>query len=67
MGPSRCQLYEEQEETMEHILNNCSYTTWLWELFSSIYQQTDKDKGNIKNTLNHWRKNFKKNEALNLA
>jgi len=27
LGPSRCQLCEVQEETMEHILNYCSYTT----------------------------------------
>eukprot|EP00253_Pinus_taeda_P025758 PITA_25758 len=27
MGPSRCQLCEAQEEIMEHILNNCTYTT----------------------------------------
>lgn len=67
MGPSRCQLCEEQEETMEHILNNCSYTSWLWESFSSIFQQFDRDRGSIKNTLNHWRKKFKENKALNLS
>eukprot|EP00253_Pinus_taeda_P030148 PITA_30148 len=38
LGPSRCQLCEELEETMEHILNSFSYTTWLWDYFSNILQ-----------------------------
>lgn len=52
---------------MEHILKIFSYTTWLWDSFSSIFKQCDRDRGSITNTLNHWRKNFKENEALNLA
>lgn len=52
---------------MEHIRNIFSYTSWLWESFSSIFQQSDWDRGSIKNTLNQWRKNFKEKEALNLA
>lgn len=27
LGPSRCQLCEAQEETMEHLLNNCIFTS----------------------------------------
>eukprot|EP00253_Pinus_taeda_P012671 PITA_12671 len=38
MGPSKCHLCEVKEENMEHILNSCSYTTWLWDSFSSIFQ-----------------------------
>lgn len=67
MGPTRCQLYEEQEETMEHILNSCAYTTWLWDSFSTIFQQTDRDRSSITNTLNKWRRNYSENEFLNLA
>ena len=51
---------------MEHILNSCTYTTWLWDYFATIFQQTDKDKGSITNTLNKWRRNFLENETLNL-
>ena len=29
LGPSRCQLCEAQEETMEHLLNNCVFTSRL--------------------------------------
>eukprot|EP00253_Pinus_taeda_P017013 PITA_17013 len=67
IGPSRCQLCEAQEETMEHILNNYTFTTWLWDYFATIFHQTDRDKESIINTLNKWRKNFSENELLNLA
>lgn len=67
MGPSICLLCETQEETMEHILNNCTYNNWLWDAFNIIFQKTDRDKGSIINTLNKWRGNFSENEILNLA
>lgn len=38
IGPSRCQLCEAQEETMEHILNSCTFTTWLWDSFATFFQ-----------------------------
>ena len=31
LGPSRCHLYETQEETIEHPLNNCIFTDKIWE------------------------------------
>lgn len=67
IGPSKCQLCEAQEETMEHILNSCTYTTWLWDSFYTIFQQTDRDKDSIINTLNKWRKSYSEYEILNLA
>ena len=30
-GPSRCPLCEEQEETMNHLFNECVWTSNLWE------------------------------------
>ena len=65
LGPSKCQLCEKHEETMEHILNYCSYTTWLWNSFSNIFQQLDRDRESIINTLNNWRRRFLENEAIN--
>jgi len=55
LGPSRCQRCEAQEETMEHLLNNCIFTFRLWDTFTTIFQQIDRDKGSIVNTLNNWR------------
>jgi len=67
LGPSRCQLYEAQEETMEHLLNDCIFTSRLWDTFVTIFQQTYRDKESIINTLNNWRRNFSKYEFLHLA
>lgn len=64
LGPSRCQLCEAQEETMEHLLNNCIFTSKLWDSFATIFQQSDRDKGSIINTLNNWRRNFSNYEVF---
>ena len=53
MGPSRCQLCEVQEETMEHLLNTCIFTSSLWDGIALIFKQTDRDRGSITNTLNN--------------
>jgi len=66
-GPSRCLLCEDQEETLEHLLNNCIFTSWLWDLFVVIFQQSDRDIRSIISTLINWRKNFSDNEILNSA
>lgn len=67
LGHSICQLYETQEETMEHLINSYNFTSRLWDAFANIFQQFDRDKESITNTLNRWRRNFSDNEALNLA
>jgi len=67
LGPSRCQLCEMQEETMEHLLNNCSFSSKLWDSFASIFQQLDRDLGSIINTLSKWRSNFTTNKVLSTA
>jgi len=37
LGPSRCQLYDAQEETVEHLLSNFIFTSWLWTAFATIF------------------------------
>eukprot|EP00253_Pinus_taeda_P020137 PITA_20137 len=64
LGPSRCQLCEAQEETMEHLLNNCIFTSRLWDTFASIFQRSNRNIGSLFNTLTNWRKNFSNNEVL---
>lgn len=60
LGPSRYLLCGEQEETMEHLLNNCNFTSWLWDIFAKIFQQSDRDRESIFNTLISWRAKFLK-------
>ena len=67
LGPSRCQLCEAQEETMEHLRNSCIFTSWLWDTFATIFQKIDRDKESIANSLSRWRRNFLDNEVLNIA
>ena len=67
MGPSKYQLCESQEETMEHLLNTYIFTSTLWDGISLIFRQTDRDLGNITSTLKKWRRNFSDNETLNKA
>eukprot|EP00253_Pinus_taeda_P017157 PITA_17157 len=67
LGTSRCQLCEAEEETMEHLLSNCIFTSRLWDSFATIFQQSDRDKGIIINTLNNWRRNLSDYEVLGSA
>eukprot|EP00253_Pinus_taeda_P013096 PITA_13096 len=41
-GPSRCHLCGDQEETTNHILNRCSFTTTLWNWVGDVFEQTDR-------------------------
>ena len=67
LGLSRCKLREAQEETMEHLLNNCIFTSILWDSFATIFQHNGRDKGSIINTLKNWRRNFSDYEFLGSA
>lgn len=49
---------------MEHLLNNYIVTSWVWDAFASIFQQTDRDNGSIIETLINWRHNFSDLELL---
>jgi hypothetical protein len=31
IGPSRCHLCQAKEETMNHLLDECTYTTEIWD------------------------------------
>lgn len=66
-GPTRCQLCESQEETMEHLLNLCPFTSTFWNCVASIFRQTDRDNFSITGTLKNWRRNFSENEIINKA
>jgi len=65
--PSKCQLCESQEETMEHLLNLCPYTSIVWNGIASIFKQTNGGMGSITYTLKKWRKNFFEYDIVNKA
>jgi hypothetical protein len=66
-GPSRCHLCEVQEETTDHLLDGCSYTTEVWDWVAIVYRQTDRVKGDIRETLGNWREHYNENEMVNLC
>jgi hypothetical protein len=41
-GPSRCHLCQTQEETTNHLLDECAYTAELWDWAASIFRQSDR-------------------------
>ena len=43
-GPSRFQLCEAQEETIEHLLNSCIFTSKLWDFFATIFNHLTETK-----------------------
>jgi len=66
-GPFRCQLCESQEETMDHLLNSCIFTSKLRDGIALIFRKTNRDRGSITNTLSNWWRNFSNNETINKA
>jgi hypothetical protein len=67
VGPSRCQLCGLHEETMDHLLHLCTFTSTLWNWVAPIFRQTDRDENDITKTLKNWRKNLSENETVNTA
>jgi hypothetical protein len=50
-GPSRCHLCEIQEETTDHLLDECNYTTEIWDWVAIIYRQSNRVRGDIRATI----------------
>jgi len=40
--PSRCHLCEVQEESTNHLLDECNYTTEIWDWVACIYRQSNR-------------------------
>jgi hypothetical protein len=38
IGPSRCRLFQAKEETMNHLLDECTYTTKIWDWTTGIFR-----------------------------
>jgi len=67
IGPSRCPLCEEKEETMNHLLDECTLTAEVWDWAASIFRQSNRIRGNISTTINTWKENYNDNEEVNLS
>ena len=65
--PSKCHLCGLQEETTNHLLNMCEFTSSIWNWVASIFNQIDRKENDIMKTLKTWRKYFSENETINVA
>jgi len=66
-GPSRCALCQNQEETMEHVVNSCSVSNNLWQNYQQLFEITERNLGSIKITIEQWRNKPYHNTILNHA
>jgi hypothetical protein len=67
IGPSRCHLCEEKDETMNHLMDECPYTTKVWDWASSIFRQSNRVRGNIVASITTWKENYSENKEVNLC
>jgi hypothetical protein len=67
IGPSRCHLCQAQEETTNHLVDECAYTAELWDWAASILRQSNRIRGNIVATINLWKENYNEQEEVNLC
>ena len=52
---------------MNHLLDECIYTTKILDRVEGIFRQSDRTRGNICTTINNWHENYNKNEEVNLC
>jgi hypothetical protein len=66
LGPSHCHLCQVKEETTDHLLDECSYTTKIWDSVACIYNQSNRVRGNISAFIIDWNERYNENEMVNL-
>jgi hypothetical protein len=54
IGPSRCTLCQQSEETMEHLCNNCHYSQQIWDWQAQAMKHSNRNRGSIKDTIANW-------------
>jgi hypothetical protein len=52
---------------MNHLLDECTYTTEIWDWAAGIFRQSNRIRGNISATINIWKENYNENEEVNLC
>jgi hypothetical protein len=55
VGPSLCTLCGEAEETLNHLLNTCTYTAQIWDQAALIMRTSDRCRDSILATIANWR------------
>ena len=51
IGPSHCPMCEQQEETINHLFNDCVWTSNLWDWLQGIFHLSDRQRNSIYETI----------------
>jgi hypothetical protein len=65
VGPSICMLCGKEAETMNHLLNTCSYTAQVWDQSAQIMRTSDRKRDNVIDTIADWRDQAFQSPLLN--
>jgi hypothetical protein len=64
-GPSWCHLCCNEEETQNHLLNLCPYSSQLWDQCANIMRTSDRNRSGIRETIEGWRDSIFHSPILN--
>jgi hypothetical protein len=64
-GPSRCALCYNNEESIDHLLDNFPFSNNIWDNAVMLCRKSDRAHGNITHTLKNWADNPYQNTILN--
>jgi hypothetical protein len=65
IGPSWCQLCGQEEETQNHLLNLCPYSSCIWDHSANIMRTTDRNCTGLRETIEDWRSSTFHSPILN--
>jgi hypothetical protein len=65
IGPYWCKLYEQEEETLNHLLNLCPYNSYIWDQSANIMRTSDRNRLGPKDTIAGWRRSIFHSPILN--
>jgi hypothetical protein len=55
IGPSWCQLCGSEEETQNHLLNLCTYSSSIWDHNACLMRTMDRNRMGLRETIAGWR------------
>ena len=64
-GPSRCSLCKKSNETINHLLDECSIASNIWDKGSRLFKNNSRKEGRPNITIAEWPKKRFKNKILN--
>ena len=67
ISPARFHLCQQEEETPNHLLNECPYVSKFWDWILLVFNNSYRDPSSIQNTIANWRSSFSSHLLVNCA